>query len=72
MLRNFLMGSMMIILGGCSSFSESEIIMKAHPDKRNPKPNYMPPEEKPLEVPPEEKKFPPFSPRLGIKIPLEK
>lgn len=52
--------------------SDSEIIMKTHPEKRKPKPEYMPPEERAVDSPLLKEKTPPIAPQLGIRIPLGK
>lgn len=72
MLNFFLLGFMGLIVGGCSSFSDSEIIMKTSSEKRTPKPDYMPPEEKPVENHLPSNKALPVAPQLGIRIPLGK
>jgi len=68
----FLVGIIGIIMGGCSSMSDSEIIMKTNPEKRKPKPEYMPPEERLMDTHSPKEKTPPIAPQLGIRIPLGK
>ena len=62
-----------LLLVGCSSIADSEIIMRANSENRKQqKPNYMPSEEKPVENHSPVKKTLPIAPQLGIRIPLEK
>lgn len=72
MLKFFLIVMMGIFIEGCSSFSNSEILLKTNPDKRKQKPEYMPCDEKPIESKLHEKKSISIAPQLGIRIPLEK
>lgn len=71
-LKFFLIGLMGIGITACSSFSDSEIIVKANPDKKRPKYDYMPPVEKPIENHLPADKYLPIVPQLGIRIPLGK
>lgn len=72
MLKFFLLSLIGIIMGGCSSISESKIIMKTNSEQKKPKPDYMPPEEKPVENHLPSDKSIPIAPQLGIRIPLGK
>lgn len=71
-MRFYILLGISLIIGGCSSLSDSEIIVKTSPSKRPPKPEYMPPEEKPLESPSQGKIPVPIAPQVGIRIPLGK
>jgi hypothetical protein len=71
-LKFFLIGIMGIVLGACSSFSDSEVIMKTNSEKRKPRHDYMPPEEKPVDDHSSTNKHLPIAPQLGIRIPLGK
>ena len=72
MLKFFLLGIMGVVVVGCDSFSDSEIIVKANPEKRKPKHDYMPPEEKPVENNLPENPLFPVTPQVGLRIPLGK
>jgi hypothetical protein len=61
-----------VLITACSSFSDSEIILKTEPDRKKPKYDYMPPPEKPVENREMPKKHIPISPQLGVRIPLGK
>ena len=68
----FFIGLIGIIMGGCSSIADSEIIMKTTSEKRKPKPEYMPAEEKPVANHLPAEKALPIIPQVGIRIPLGK
>lgn len=72
MIKFFLIGLIGIIGEGCSSFSDSEIIMKTTPEKRKQKHEHMPSEEKPVENHLQDKNAIPIAPQVGIRIPLGK
>jgi hypothetical protein len=70
--KRCLLVGIFLMIGGCSKFSDSEIIVRTSPEKRPPKPDYMPPDEKPISPPAQEGKgIPPISPQVGIRVPLE-
>lgn len=60
-----------LLLGGCSTFSDSEVIMRASPETRTSKPN-MPPIEKPLQTAPIDDKTISIAPQIGLRLPLGK
>lgn len=72
MLKFFLIGVIGIVMGGCSSFSDSEIIMRTNSEKRKSKPEYMPPTEQPIENHSRQETPIPIAPQVGIRIPLGK
>lgn len=72
MLNFFLIGMMGILIGGCSSLSDSEIIMRTNSEKRKPKSDYMPPTEQPIENHSRQETPIPIAPQVGIRIPLGK
>lgn len=72
MLKFFFIGLTSIVMAGCSSFSDSEVIVRTNPEKRKPKNDYMPPEEKPVEDHLPTNKYVPIAPQVGIRIPLGK
>lgn len=72
MLKFFLIMVMGIITGGCSSFSDSEIVMRTNSEKRKPKSEYMPPTEQPIENHSRQEAPIPIAPQVGIRIPLGK
>lgn len=71
MLKFFFIGILGIAMGGCSSFSDSKIIMKPS-SARQAKPEYMPHEEKPVEQQLQNEKAISIAPQVGIRIPLGK
>ena len=71
MLNFFFIGIMGIAMGGCSSLSDSKIIMNPT-SERQVKPEYMPPEAGPLEQHLKKEKAIPIAPQVGIRIPLGK
>lgn len=72
MIRFYVLLGIGLIIGGCSTLPDSEIIVRASPPKKPIKPIYIPPEEKPLDSLPEGKTSVPIAPQVGIRIPLEK
>ncbi|MBI2707676.1 MAG: hypothetical protein HYX35_05130 [Proteobacteria bacterium] len=58
-----------LLLAACSSFSDSEVIMRASPETRASKP-HMPPIEKPFQAPHDEANPIPISPQIGVRVPL--
>lgn len=72
MYKIFSLGIMSVILGGCAALEDSEVMMKVNSEKRKPKHELIPPEEKPVEPNFQTEKIPPIAPQLGIRIPLGK
>ncbi len=72
-MKNYYYILLPLILAACSSLSNSEVIMKASPDKRPSKSEYMPTPEKPLKTHESEEihHLPTLAPRLGIRVPLD-
>jgi hypothetical protein len=64
---------LLLTLTACTLPSNSEVIMRASPEKRTSK-EYMPSPEKPLKDPVIEKQpavLPPIAPQIGIRVPFE-
>jgi hypothetical protein len=72
MLRFLTLGMVSSLLWGCSSFSESEIVMRTNPEKRKPKHEYMTSEEKSIETNLNQETPIKIAPQVGIRIPLGK
>lgn len=69
----FLIGIMGLFLTACSpALEDSEFAMKLNSEKRKPKHQLMPPEEKPIEPNSKTENILPFTPQVGIRIPLKK
>lgn len=60
-----------LLLGACSSFSDSEVIMRASPEER-PTKLHMPSTEKPLQAPYNEERPLSIAPQIGVRVPLGK
>jgi len=70
-MKKFSCIALSLFLGACSSFSDSEVIMRASPETRSAKP-HMPPIEKPLQAPHDNALPIPIAPQIGVRLPLGK
>jgi len=60
-----------LLLAACSSFSDSQVIMKASPEERLSK-SPLPTPEKPLQAPHIDDKTISIAPQIGVRLPLGK
>ena len=70
--KKIFIGLLGMLLSGCASLEDSEVMMKVSPEKRKPKNEYMHPEEQYVPDHSQTEKIPPLAPQVGIRIPLGK